>query len=298
MSHIPVLLHELIHDTDVRPGQVVVDATLGGGGHAREMLSKMSGGIFIGLDQDAEAIARNAKLKDEFSDVTIHLVQANFRDIAGVCEQLNIGSVDRIIADLGYSSFQIDDASRGMSFRFPEAALDMRMDISTGITAAEILNTWDENIIADMLYAYGDESRSRALADAIVAQRKHKPFVFVSDLISVVSSVLDPKGIRQKKTGINPATKTFQALRIAVNDEYGVLKQFLTHGMRLLSKEGRMAVITFHSGEDRIVKQQFGSWVSSREGVLLHKKATAPTRQEILANPRARSAHLRTFIRS
>ncbi|MDO8565670.1 MAG: 16S rRNA (cytosine(1402)-N(4))-methyltransferase RsmH [Candidatus Moranbacteria bacterium] len=319
--HVPVLLQAAVAGLEVLPGSVVVDATLGGGGHTREILRRVSpGGSVIALDTDADALDhfRKAARSDEFlakalAKRSLILVHKNYSLLGGVLEDEGIETVDAILADLGFSSDQIEDGERGFSFQ-KSGPLDMRLDQETELTAGTIVNTFSQGEIEKILREYGDESESRRIARAIVVAREKKPFVMTSELSEIIESAY-PKGKRYRSVrpgsrqgSIHPATKTFQALRIAVNREFEHLEQFLSEAVKHLRPGGRLAVITFHSGEDRIVQQFFKKQIQGcicppgfplcrcgKKSILkiLTKKPIAPDDQEVKDNPRSRSAKLR-----
>ena len=284
--HTPVLAEEAVHWLAIRPGGTYVDATVGLGGHALEILKQMGGqGRLIGLDRDAQAleIARE-RLKVYERQVT--LVHAEFSRIGEVAENLGLPPADGVLADLGVSSMQLDEAERGFSFR-ASGPLDMRMDTSVeALTAHEIVNRSQERELANLLFQYGEERDSRRIARAIVRAR---PIRDTAHLATVVAGARKQGG-RQK---LHPATKTFLALRIAVNRELEALGQFLNRVPATLAPGGRWVVLSYHSLEDRLVKQKFQQL--SREGVcaVLTRKVERPADAEIAANPRARSAKMR-----
>lgn len=289
--HIPVLFQESINALAIKKDGIYIDGTLGGGGHA-EAIAKHLGpdGTLIGFDLDSNAILRAQEKLSSFKNKTI-LVQENFRNLDRVLEEQRINQVDGIFLDLGWSSFQIADASRGLSFQ-ENGPLKMTLKdnpTTEDITAYDIVNDWDEKTIADLIYAYGDESASRKIARAIVVERSKKPIETTFDLVAVINTVLP----RKPWMRTNPATKTFQALRIAVNDEYGAVKEVLEKGFERLKKGGRFAIISFHSGEDRIVKNFFRDKAHAELATLLTKKPITPSDEEITNNPRSRSAQLR-----
>lgn len=289
--HIPVLFKESIEALQIKPDGVYVDGTLGGAGHALEITKHLGpDGTLIGFDLDSHAIAR-AEEALAGASCRVILVRDNFRNLANVLDEKKIGQVDGIFLDLGWSSFQIADASRGLSFQ-EDGPLKMTLNdkpTSEEVTAWDIVNTWDERTIADMIFAYGDEIASRKIARAIVSARGQQTIETTFDLVDVILSVLP----RKPWMRTHPATKTFQALRIAVNDEYGAVKEVLEAGFERLTPGGRFAIITFHSGEDRIVKNYFRDLAHAERAMLLTKKPITPGNQELVDNPRSRSAQLR-----
>ena len=291
-GHLPVLLDEVVFWLAPTPGRWYVDGTLGNGGHAAELLRRTAPtGRLLGLDADPDAIAVARARLAEFGDRAT-IVNASFRDIAEVVQARAFGPIDGILLDLGISSRQLDVGGRGFSFRRDEP-LDMRFDPTRGESAAELLNRADESEIADVLYEYGEEHRSRRVARAIVRQRERAPFATTGDLVLAVEAALGPKRGR-----IHPATKSFQALRIAVNDELGALDAVLPAAASLLAPNGRLAVIAFHSLEDRRVKQFFRAGGADAAPLSeLTRKPVVPTPEETLRNPRARSAKLRVAAR-
>jgi 16S rRNA (cytosine1402-N4)-methyltransferase len=283
-SHTPVLAEEAVRWLRVEPGGTYLDATAGLGGHAEEIAKRLTTGRLIGLDRDERAleIARE-RLKDYGERVM--LVQADFSTIDEVAREMKLPPVQGILADLGVSSLQLDTAERGFSFRF-EGPLDMRMGSEMAVTAGEIVNETAEGELANLLYRLGEERDSRRIARAIVRAR---PIRSTEHLATVVAGVRTSRG-RQK---LHPATKTFLALRIAVNRELEELGQFLDRAPATLAPGGRWVVLSYHSLEDRMVKQQFRRL--STEGVMevLTRKVIRPSDEEIAVNPRARSAKMR-----
>ncbi len=273
--HQPVLLKESLALLDVRPGGLYVDATFGGGGHTRALLE--AGARVVALDQDPDAIARGREAFRQEPGLT--LVEANFRDLERVLDELGVKQVDGVLADLGVSSYHLDDPQRGFSYRF-EGPLDMRMGRGQ-LTAADVVNTFDEQELAEILATYGEEPRARRIARAIVQKR---PFRTTTELARVVQAAAG-----YRRAG-HPARKTFQALRLYVNDELGALKDLLSALPRVLVPGGRAAIISFHSLEDRLVKRFFKEHPDMRP---LTKKPIVPTPEEVATNPRARSAKLR-----
>jgi 16S rRNA (cytosine1402-N4)-methyltransferase len=303
-GHVSVLLKETLDLVDPKPGDVIVDATLGLGGHSREILERQPEARLIGLDQDTDAIEIAKRNLEEFGD-RVTIVQTNFVDIRRRLSELGIDAVNGIMADLGVSSLQFDSETRGFSFRF-DAPLDMRMDAKGEYpTAAELLQTLSQEEIANTIYQFGEERFSRRIARRIVERREAgNPVATTRELAELVERAVP----RSKKDKIHPATRTFQALRIAVNNELGVLENFLSDSVESLAPGGRLAVISFHSLEDRIVKQAFLK-LSGRcqcpprlptcqcgavkKVEILTKKPVVPTETELSENPRSRSAKLR-----
>lgn len=291
--HVPVLLKESVDGLDVRPDGVYVDVTFGGGGHSREILSRLgAGGRLYGFDQDADA-ERNI-----IGDGRFTFVRSNFRYLKNWMRYYGVEHIDGLIADLGVSSHHFDDAERGFSFRF-DAPLDMRMNRREGVTAAELLNTLPEEPMANMFYLYGELKNSRRLAAAIVKARAAKPIATTQDLIDATAPLFRRE--REKKD----MAKMFQALRIEVNNELAALTEMLGAAKELLRPGGRLAVITYHSLEDRIVKNFIRTGGTSGEvkkdfygrvTAPLHavnNKVITPGEAEMEANPRSRSAKLR-----
>jgi len=285
--HIPVLLDEVIQLLEPKPGSRFIDATLGAAGHARVLLERTApDGRVLGIDQDESALANAKQALQSFGSQVI-FVHANFRRVAAVAAQQGFLECDGVLADIGISSMMVDDPSRGFSF-MREGPLDMRMDRTQPLTAAEVVNTASEKEIADILYTCGEERRSRPIAKSIVRSR---PLHLTTDLVRAVERVTG--GPRHGQ--IHPATRTFQALRIFVNDELKSLEEFLDSAMTVVRSGGRVVVIAFHSLEDRIVKQKFRA--SAVSGRVLTKKVVTARDEEVRRNPRARSAKLRAWER-
>jgi len=297
LVHESVLLKETIEALNLRPGAIVVDGTLGSGGHTKEILKYIGPqGRLIALDQDLYAIKR---CQAKWGDLAqIQLEHANFRALGQVLANLNVLSIDAVILDVGISSDQLQDGSRGFSFQ-EKGPLDMRMNTELAETAEELIARLSEKELADVLFQFGEERRSRRIAKAMKEKSRSGKLKTTEDLAQVVcDAVLGPRRTSKSKPSskrfrIHPATKTFQALRIAVNDELGALKEGLSQGWNHLGSGGRLGVISFHSLEDRIVKRQMREWKDNGEGTLIFKKPVIPTREEIIRNPRARSAKLR-----
>lgn len=297
-NHITVLLHETVDMLEPAPGKLIVDCTLGGGGHTELLLER--GATVWGIDRDPDA-RRAAALKLARFGSRFKVLAGNFQDVEAILAQQGVSQVDGLLADLGVSSHQLDTASRGFSFR-EDGPLDMRMDTRAAFSAQNLVNEAAEEELADILWQFGEERASRAIARAIVKARSQAPITTTGQLARVVESVLPRKG-RQ-----HPGTRTFQALRIAVNGELDALDSLLSSSARLLGKGGRMAVITFHSLEDRRVKQFFDlqsrpeidrpEWPAPRPNPdycfrLLSRKPVAAGEEELSTNPRSRSAKLR-----
>lgn len=291
--HTPVLLNEVIEWLDPRAGEVVVDGTFGGGGHARALAQAVApGGRVVGLDRDPEVVARAEK---QFEGTAIDVVHANFCQLPEVLHALGLPSVDRVLIDLGWSSDQLADARRGFSFD-SSGPLDLRFDPQRGDPAWRLIERLSEKHLADLLYTYGEERQSRRIARAIVRARRERSLRTAAELADVVRrAVPHPKGERGRRRAIDPATRTFQALRIAVNDEIGALETALRRIPDCLRSGGRLAILSYHSLEDRPVKQAF------RDDPRWHVRTRRPVRPgaaELEANPRARSAKLRVAERA
>ncbi len=300
--HVPVLLSEVLNGLAVRPGADYIDATLGGGGHAAAILNETRSGRLLALDRDADALRRARRaLAPNARRAT--LVHASFTELAEVADSHGFRPCDGILFDLGLSSDQLSDASRGFSFQL-DGPLDMRFDTSIETSAADLVNELEEPELADLLFRYGEERRSRRIARAIVANR---PILTTHELAAVVTSALGRRAAR-----IHPATRTFQALRIAVNDEIAGLQAALPQAIDLLAPGGRLAVISFHSIEDRVVKRLFRD--ESRDCIcppelpecrcehrakvrLVTRRPLRPGSTEERSNPRSRSAKLRVVER-
>ena len=300
--HLPVLLKEAVELLSPPSNGVVLDLTVGMGGHAGELLKRIPQGRFVGVDQDVDAIQHAGRALK--GDPRVTLYKANFADLLWVLRDLEISEVDSVLMDIGVSSFQLDTPSRGFSFQ-TEGPLDMRMDTTTGHTAAWVVNKYSEEQLSDIIFKYGEEPKARALARAIVEARKVKPFETTTELSKLAQDVIK-KG---KKPGEkHPATLLFQALRIEVNHELAVLEKGMKTALKFLKPGGRLAIITFHSLEDRMVKEYFkkestdclcppdipqcicGHKASLK---LVTRKAVQASEEELDRNPRARSAKLR-----
>ena len=290
-EHIPVLAETLAEQINLPTDGVMVDATIGQGGHSF-LFGQALGpeGVIIGLDVDKDSIQRaQLKLKDLACKVL--LICANFSQISEQLQELGIDKVDFILADLGLCTAHIADAKRGLSFLY-DMPLDMRIDQRLKTTAADIVNKADEKTLADLIYKFGQDRASRRIARFIVRQRQNRPITTTAQLAGIVCKALGQPG-KRRKTKIHPATRTFQALRIAVNHELENLEKLLASAPKLLRENGRIAVISFHGLEDRLVKDDFKR--NEKNGIyrLITKKPIVPTPEEIARNRRARSAKLR-----
>jgi 16S rRNA (cytosine1402-N4)-methyltransferase len=315
MSHVPVLLPEMLAALSPKEGEIYVDATFGGGGYSRAILEAAPCRV-VGFDRDPVAVAKGHALEKEFSE-RFKMVQGTFSQLKELLEKLGLSKVHGFVFDLGVSSNQIDEADRGFSFRF-EGPLDMRMS-QDGLSAADVVNTYSEQELADIIFRYGEERKSRAIAHKIVAFRIQEPFQTTTQLANLVKSV-----VKGSKDGQNPATLTFQALRIFVNNELIEIDKGLKIAEECLEPGGRLVVVTFHSLEDRLVKQflkarqgvqKSRSFAGSRhmpapveavgltptftqgKGTSASIKGITPSVAELRLNPRARSARLRSAIR-
>jgi 16S rRNA (cytosine1402-N4)-methyltransferase len=292
LQHVPVLVSEVLALWEYRPGKIYVDGTVGSGGHSRAILEKSSPtGRLVGLDWDEEALDRARKNLSSFQG-RVELVKENFKNLKQILESLSIAGVDGILLDLGVSTEQLENRERGFSFRW-DAPLDMRMDQEAKIHAQELLRNLSAEEIAAVLKEYGEERWARRIARNIVRRRQSAPLRTTAELVEVIRRSVPPQHRR-----IHPATRTFQALRLAVNDELNNLRIFLGQCPGLLNPGGRLSVISYHSLEDRIVKNQFRLW-APRNGEpgaafrLLTRKPVIPSAEEIARNPRARSAKMR-----
>ena len=306
-KHISVLLKECIDNLNIKPDGIYVDGTLGLGGHSFEIASRLTTGRLIGIDRDETAIERAGKRLAPFGDV-VTLVHGNFCDTAAILDSLDIEAVDGLLFDLGVSSPQLDEAQRGFSYRV-EAPLDMRMDASEGLTAYEVVNTWEETRLNRILWDYGEERYARRITAAILAARAQAPIESTTQLVDIIKSAMPAAALREKQ---HPAKRSFQAIRIAVNDELGAIAAMMETAPDKLKKGGRLCVISFHSLEDRIVKSGINArengCICPREAPIctcgfvktlksVSRKPILPSEEELEANPRARSAKLRVAER-
>ncbi len=285
VAHTPVLLHESVDSLAIQPNDIVVDGTFGGGGHSKEIISLLTKDTLICVDLDEAAEQR---FNEQLAGGNAVFVHGNFKDAAKVMEMAKVAAVDKVLLDLGTSTFQLLDDTRGFSFQSdtPLAMTFSRHGSHTGFTAYDIVNSWQEASIADVIYGYGEETAARKIARAILMARAEAPIKTSRQLADVIAAAIPRRG------RIHPATKTFQALRIAVNDELGTLTAALDNWWQALNAHGRISIITFHSLEDRIVKQ----WMKEQpQGRPVTKKPLAPSPEELSNNPRSRSAKLRTI---
>lgn len=287
--HVPVLLKESIEFLNVLPGKRYIDATFGGGGHSRAILEK--GGLVLGIDQDIQALENAERnFKSEFLNSKLVLKHGNFAHLKEIWQLSGFGPISGIIFDLGVSSHQLETASRGFSFG-KEAKLDMRMDQSMGVTAADLLNAGSEKELASLFFRFGQEREANKIAKEIVYQRSKGKIETTQQLADIILKVRR----RGKDDRTHPATRVFQALRIAVNDELSSLENALSQTVELLEQQGRLVVISFHSLEDRIVKNFLNT--NRNEFNILTKKVVKPSKLEIMNNAKSRSGKLRAAIR-
>ena len=301
--HVSVLLDECIHALNIKPDGIYVDGTLGGAGHSSQIAARLTTGRLIGIDRDPKALKAAGERLAPYGD-RVTLVHSNFSQIDEVLENLGIEGVDGILLDLGVSSPQLDEAERGFSY-MADAPLDMRMNSEDSLTAHEVVNTWPREELRRILYEYGEERYAPQIAAAIERRRAVKPIETTLELVDVIRSAMPPQALREKQ---HPAKRSFQAIRIAVNDELGAVGRVMEVAVPKLNKGGRLAIITFHSLEDRLVKN---GMASNAKGCtcppsfpvcvcgnkprvkLISKKPIVSGDEELERNPRARSAKLR-----
>lgn len=293
--HVSVLLQEAIEALAIKQGETYIDATLGGGGHTSEILKR--GGTVLGIDADDDAIAH---AKERFHE-KVTIAKGNFRNIQEIAGKKGFTQVSGILFDLGVSSYQFDKPEKGFSFQY-EAPLDMRMDTALSVTAADLINALHKEELVELFITYGEEQHAKRIVSAIVEARRTKRIETTIELAEIIARVyprkthpLIPSSGGETKRRIHPATKVFQALRIAVNDELHTLKEALTASIDLLKPKGRIVIISFHSLEDRIVKNAFLEFAEKNQGKIITKKPIIPTYEEIETNKRSRSAKMRVF---
>lgn len=302
-EHIPVLLNEVIDGLNLKPDGIYVDGTLGGAGHSIEIAKRLTSGKLIGIDQDINAINKAKEVLKDYLDKVI-LVHDNYVNIERVLRDLNIDGVDGILLDIGVSSHQLDEDERGFSHN-KDARLDMRMDTTSDFSAWDVVNKYSKEELERIIKIYGEERWAKRIAEFIVEYRKNKTVDTTLELVEIIKKAIPEKA---RASGHHPAKKTFQAIRIEVNDELRVLEKSIPVMVKLLNKGGRLCIITFHSLEDRIVKQSFVYLNKDcicppetpicvcdkqKEIEILTKKPIVPTKEEIKRNPRSRSAKLR-----
>ena len=301
--HVSVLLNECIDGLAIKPDGIYVDGTLGGAGHSSQIVQRLTTGRLIGIDRDPVALAAAGERLKPYAD-KVTLVHANFCEIARVLDELNIPGVDGILLDLGVSSPQLDDAQRGFSYMM-DAPLDMRMNSEDLMHAGDVVNTWSQEELRRILYTYGEERYAPQIASAICRRREQKKIETTLELVDVIRSAMPPAALREKQ---HPAKRSFQAIRIAVNDELGSVEKVMADAIPVLNPGGRLAVITFHSLEDRIVKTAMAEAAKGctcppnfpictcgkkPQVKLISRKPITACDEELEVNPRSRSAKLR-----
>jgi 16S rRNA (cytosine1402-N4)-methyltransferase len=302
-QHTPVLLNEIIENLNIKEDGIYVDGTLGGAGHSKEIAKKLKTGKLIGIDQDMNALKKSEEVLSPYKDNVI-LVHNNYENIDVVLKELNIPKVDGILLDIGVSSHQLDEESRGFSYH-NDAPLDMRMDKSNTISAWDVVNNYSQKELEQIIFDYGEDRWAKRIAEFIVMEREEKAIDTTLELVSAIKKAI-PKAVRME--GNHPAKKTFQAIRIEVNRELEVLKNSIEKMVDLLNPGGRLLIITFHSLEDRIVKEHFRELYKDcicppeipqcvcekrREIKIITRKPIIPSDKEISDNPRSRSSKLR-----
>lgn len=302
-KHISVLLEECIENLNIKPDGIYVDGTLGLGGHSEQILKRLTTGRLIGIDRDESAIRRTGERLKAYSD-KMTLVHGNFCDVAQILDELGIDAIDGMLFDLGVSSPQLDESERGFSY-MNDAPLDMRMDNTSALTAWNVVNDWDEAELVRILRDFGEERYASRIASRIAERRTAKPIETTLELVDIIRSAMPAAALREKQ---HPAKRSFQAIRIAVNDELGAVDQMMKTAPDKLKPQGRLCVISFHSLEDRIVKTGIAARENGctcpREAPIcvcgfkqtlksVHRKPIVPGEDELNENPRARSAKLR-----
>lgn len=305
-NHIPVLLNETIENLNIKEDGIYVDGTMGGASHSREIAKRLTRGRLIAIDQDIDAIKKGTEVLKDFED-KVTIVKSNFSNLDQVLDDLGIEKIDGLLLDLGVSSYQLDQGERGFSYHqdFP---LDMRMDQSQDLSARDVVNEYSKEDLERIILTYGEERWAKRIAEFIVAERKVKPIESTFDLLEVIKKAI-PKAQRMDK---HPGMKTFQAIRIEVNNELNIIDKTIDMGIKRMNPKGRMCIITFHSLEDRIVKnafryQELDCICDPRAPIctcdkvstikVLSRKPILPTKEEIERNPRSRSAKLRVAMK-
>lgn len=303
--HTPIMLNEVIDGLNIKPNGVYFDGTLGGAGHSSEILKRLTTGLLIGCDKDSEALAVSDKRLNEISS-HYKLVHNDYKNYAQIIKDLGLQAVDGILLDLGVSSYQLDNSERGFSYRY-NAPLDMRMDRESFLTAKQVVNTYSQKELEHILFAYGEEPFSKQIAKNIVLKRQEKPIETTFDLVDIIKQSLPEKVLRSKG---HPAKRTFQAIRIEVNNEIEPLYNTVINAIDSLKPGGRLCIITFHSLEDRAVKDAYKDSVgkctcppdlpycvcgNKSKGKIITKKPILPTEEEMKINSRSKSAKLRIF---
>lgn len=301
--HISIMLNEVIKGLDIKKDGIYIDGTLGGAGHSLEIVKRLETGKLIGIDQDKDALKKAKEVLLPYHDKVV-LVHNNYENIVSVVKELGIDKIDGILLDLGVSSYQLDEGLRGFSHN-KDARLDMRMDRTRDISAWDVINKYSEKDLENIIWRYGEERWAKRIAEFIVCERRTSPINTTLELVDVIKKAI-PKKVRME--GHHPAKKTFQAIRIEVNRELEVLENSIKEMVDLLNPGGRLAIITFHSLEDRIVKESFKELFKecicppelpqcicdkTREIEIITRKPIVPTKQETIENPRSRSAKLR-----
>lgn len=302
-NHISVLLKECIEGLNIKEDGIYIDGTLGGAGHSKEIVKRLTTGKLIGIDQDTNALDKAGEVLKEDLDKVI-LVHDNFKNIDNILKELRIEKVDGILLDLGVSSHQLDEGERGFSYN-KDAKLDMRMNREQSLSAWDVINTYDIDDIGRIIKEYGEENWAKRIAEFIGDERKNSPINTTEDLVTVIKKAV-PSGAR--RGGPHPAMRTFQAIRIEVNNELGIIEDTILDGVKKLNKEGRMCIISFHSLEDRIVKNTFKELFAQcicppqlpicqcdkkREVKIITRKPIVASKEELETNKRSRSAKLR-----
>ncbi|MBS6507663.1 MAG: 16S rRNA (cytosine(1402)-N(4))-methyltransferase RsmH [Paraclostridium bifermentans] len=306
--HVSVLLDECIDNLDIKPDGVYVDCTMGGAGHSKEIVKRLSNdGLFIGFDQDINAINTAKERLSEYSD-RVKFVHSNFQNLKNELEKIGVYKVDGVLADLGVSSHQLDEADRGFSY-MQDAPLDMRMDIRCSFSAYDVVNTYSEAELSKIIKDYGEDNWAKRIAKFIVEGRKEKNIETTGELVEIIKKAIPKKA---RIDGPHPAKRTFQAIRIEVNNELGVITEMIDDAASIMNEGGRICIITFHSLEDRIVKNAFRDLATDcicpphipicqcdKEALVkvITRKPILPTDKEIEENPRSRSAKLRVAER-